>query len=243
MSKHRATSEVTISWERACPASRIQCRHSIACHAQVDRAQVATQFWGSRWDQLSITKAPLIRSRSSMGQTRLHMAVNWITWSLHYWIMTGIVTVELSPSLKHFPHLGQQLLGELSKLAHSKPCSTCRTLAPTSRWLENVSDLRKWKDCNIPKWTYQHVKQKKSSRLAHALQIVMQSSCWAEIYRSFSDIFAHHSARVLPMPELASQTPLQPSMDRKLPSSHCSPGCAWAHLRYFTTKLWASRLT
>ena len=84
------------------------------------------------------------------------------------------------------------------------------------------SELRqKWTTC-------QHMKRKKRSRLGHAMQnhaIMLFNRNLPEMFNA--NIFAR-SAGVLPMPELASQRPLQPSMDRKLPSSHCSPGCAWA---------------
>jgi hypothetical protein len=159
MSKHRAASEITISWdERACPASRIQCRHSTACRrTKVDRAQGVSHknqkktSTDSTWSStvmgnqvIDLTKVPLIR-RSGTGVADrtshgfLELPGLCITESLQVSLLLSWVRVS------NFPHLGQQLLGELSKLAHSKPCSTCRTLAPSSRWLENVSELCKWK--------------------------------------------------------------------------------------------------
>lgn len=165
---------------------------------------------------IDLTKVPLIR-RSGTGVADrtshgfLELPGLCITESLQVSLLLSWVRVS------NFPHLGQQLLGELSKLAHSKPCSTCRTLAPSSRWLENVSEDK------MDNMSTHETKEKFTPWTCYA---IMLNRNLQEVFKT--DIFAHHSARVLPMPELASQTPLQPSMDRKLPSSHCSPGCAWA---------------
>lgn len=86
-------------------------------------------------------------------------------------------------------YLGQQLLGKLAKLAHSKPCST---------WNDSRRSAAKTDEI-------------------HEIDEMMRKQC---VHTAFTDI------QTFQVP--ASQTPLQPSMDRKLPSSHCSPG--WASI-------------
>ena len=197
MSKHRAASEITISWddwdERACPASRIQCRHSTACRrTKVDRAQgVSHNFflkkklqliqlevqllWVTRWSILP--RCPWFGEVARAWQTGLHMAsLNCLVFALLNHYKSHYCWVE---SESQTSRTWANSCWENSQSWHIRSPAP-----PAEHWPQVQGDWRMSVNCaneNMyefwikTKWTTcQHMKQKKSSRLEHAMQ-----SCYA----------------------------------------------------------------
>ena len=200
MSKHRAASEITISWdERACPASRIQCRHSTACRrTKVDRAQGVSHknqkklqliqlevqlLWVTRWSILP--RCPWFGEVARAWQTGLHMAsLNCLVFALLNHYKSHYCWVE---SESQTSRTWANSCWENSQSWHIRSPAP-----PAEHWPQVPGDWRMSVNCanentyefwTKTKWTTcQHMKTKeKSSRLEHAMQ-----SCWTEIYRMFS---------------------------------------------------------